>query len=108
MSEINKCDIESLKTDVLEEIAELREELLESGDPYGLIYEIIDMNIPIYFWDTLQYANSDLSLATNIPSDVFGENPNAIDLININIRNVLEEEATDKLEEILAEKRRKK
>ena len=81
-------------------IKELEETLKESEygekDQYGrdylddIIHEIADNNIPIYTYDLLQYASNNFDLIQ--PSDLQGDNPSVISIIQANIYEILTEE----------------
>lgn len=68
----NKQDIYTLEQNLIEELNDNKEEILESKYPEDLIYEYADSWVPIYNYDLLKVAQSDLTLGYVHDSD-FGE-----------------------------------
>ena len=66
------------------------EVLLGAYDTDDLIAEIADNHIPIYTYDLLQYASNNFDLIQ--PSDLQGEEPSVISIIQANIYEILTEE----------------
>tara|TARA_R100000781_G_scaffold29391_1_gene21502 strand:+ start:187 stop:588 length:402 start_codon:yes stop_codon:yes gene_type:complete len=73
----------------------LKEEEIKIDETYvieidDVINEIADNNIPIYTYDLLQYASTNFDLIQ--PSDLQGDNPSVISIIQANIYEILTEE----------------
>ena len=74
-------------------IDELQDRLKEEEkgyEPDDIIAEVADNNIPIYTYDLLQYASNNFDLIQ--PSDLQGEEPSVISIIQANIYEILTEE----------------
>ena len=81
--------IESAIDDLQERIKE-EEIKIDEIELDDAIAEIADNNIPIYTYDLLQYASNNFDLIQ--PSDLQGDNPSVISIIQANIYEILTEE----------------
>jgi hypothetical protein len=66
----NKQDIYTLEQNLIEELNDNKEEILESKYPEDLINEYADSWVPIYNYDLLKVAQSDLTLGYVHDSDI--------------------------------------
>jgi len=70
MTDTNKQNIYTLEQNLIEELNDHKEEILESTYPDDLINEYADNWIPIYHYDLLEVAQSDLTLGHVHESDI--------------------------------------
>ena len=86
--DLKRQAIEDLKEAIaLNKIQYDEEEIYDIDDT---ISEIADNNIPIYTYDLLQYASNNFDLIE--PSDLVGDNPDVVKIIQCNIYEILTEE----------------
>jgi len=99
----DRYDIEELKKECIEE---LKDAILEyDSDPYDLMSEIADSNVPVYNWDLLEYAQNDLWLSCETPDILaFDGTPTAVNCIAGTIYQELYSAMNQVLDDILEEK----
>ena len=86
--------IENLKTNLLKELNNNKEDILKNKYPEDYINEIVDSNVPVYNSDLLEMAINDLTLAVDSPDILaFDGRPSAVNAIAGNIYELLYEEA---------------
>ena len=109
--------MEEKKTYYLSELQRQAEEELEDRIKWcreneeqensdDLISEVADNNIPIYTYDLLQYASNNFDLIQ--PSDLQGDNPSVISIIQANIYEILHTEMYEVIKEIRDNKKQDK
>lgn len=89
MEKEQKMSLYSLEKELIEELDGLKEELRNDNDPRETITDVVDSLIPVYTYDSLTVAESNLWIATEKAE--WGETP--LDQINCNIFTHLEEKA---------------
>ena len=62
MTDTNKQNIYTLEQNLIEELNDNKEDILENSCPEDVVSEYADSCIPIYNYDLLEVAQSDLSL----------------------------------------------
>lgn len=65
MKDTNKQNIYTLEQNLIEELNDNKKEILEGSCPEDVISEYADSWVPIYNYDLLEVAQSDLSLGYN-------------------------------------------
>jgi len=70
MTDTNKQDIYTLEQNLIEELNDNKEEIFESTYPEDLINEYAYSWVPIYNYDLLKVAQSDLTLGYTHDSDI--------------------------------------
>jgi len=80
----NKQDIYTLEQNLIEELNDNKEEILESIYPDDLIQSYADSWVPIYNYDLLKVAQSDLTLGYTHDSD-FNEAESIYDILTWSI-----------------------
>ena len=65
MTDTNKQDIYTLEQNLIEELSDNKEEILEGSCPEDVVSEYADSWVPIYNYDLLEVAQSDLTLGYN-------------------------------------------
>ena len=76
MTDTNKQDIYTLEQNLIEELNDNKEEILEGSCPEDVVSEYADSWIPIYNYDLLEVAQSDLTLGYNdfeIEGDIYAQ-----------------------------------
>ena len=85
-------------------IDELQERFVGEEDEIAdIIAEIADNNIPIYTYDLLQYASNNFDLIQ--PSDLQGDEPTVISIIQANFYEILTAELYAYVAEIIDNKK---
>ena len=69
MTDTNKQNIYTLEQNLIEELNDNKEEILESTYPEDLVNEYAESWIPVYNYDLLKVAQSDLTLGYIHDSD---------------------------------------
>ena len=87
---VNKMDTIESDADSSSGYCETIEDEEKGYEPDDLIAEVADNNIPIYTYDLLQYASNNFDLIQ--PSELQGDNPTVISIIQANIYEILTEE----------------
>jgi hypothetical protein len=62
MTDKNKQDIYTLEQNLIEELNDNKEDILENSSPEDVVSEYADSWVPIYNYDLLEVAQSDLTL----------------------------------------------
>ena len=70
MADINKQNIYTLEQNLIEELNDNKEQILESTYPEDLVNEYAGSWVPIYNYDLLEVAQSDLTLGYTHDSDL--------------------------------------
>ena len=82
--------IEGAIDELQDRLKEEEIEIKEGWETEDIVSEVADNNIPIYTYDLLQYASNNFDLIE--PSDLQGDNPSVISIIQANIYEILTEE----------------
>jgi hypothetical protein len=70
MTDKNKQDIYTLEQNLIEELNDNKEEILEATYPEDLVNDYANSWVPIYNYDLLSVAQSDLTLGYTHESDI--------------------------------------
>ena len=76
MADTNKQNIYTLEQNLIEELNDNKEEILEGSCPEDVVSEYADSWIPIYNYDLLSVAQSDLTLGYNdfeVEGDIYAQ-----------------------------------
>jgi len=92
--EEKKLTIQRLEKNLIEILEDEKEDILNDKYPEDRITEIVDDSVPVYTYDLLEVAQSDLWLAVGVPEIyAFTGEKNAINAIAGNIYERLNEKA---------------
>ena len=98
--------IEEAKEELRDRLKEEEIEIKLGNETQDILSEIADNNIPIYTYDLLQYASNNFDLIQ--PSDLQGDNPSVISIIQANIYEILHTEMYEVIKEIRDNKKQDK
>ena len=76
MTDTNKQNIYTLEQNLIEELNDNKEDILENSYPIDVISEYAESWIPIYNYDLLEVAQSDLTLGHNdleVEGDIYAQ-----------------------------------